>query len=560
MRRALRDSPPVTKRSAPPGVYAYQTGTASGPRSPSAMLTTATCVSARKASRSSLVMASDMRQVPLGATTYSVRASAVHHPRRLVREAGHGAPRDQLERGRHPQALAEALGEPARERARVDAPRRVILEPNAQGRARLGAAHDLVLRRGPRHLRELVEDERHVDGQHLDLAHRYEVAHPSLVEEAAVGLAAGARCQVPAHHVLEVVAQKEVVLLEHGDDQVAALAVAAGPPRAPVDHLYDGEVLGQVRPVALVAGAAEEWQRLQAGARHQILLRRVVAGDGEVQVALGVEPQGARRVGVGAGDVAEEAVHVGPDAPPHLDHVADVLLTHRGPRGEVQHAERLDAVAEVPAAGVHAEGVRVGEAHAGAEPPAPAAARRGRVVHLQILPRPQDERRAPAGAGGRAEPHAGRERRAAVVAEGRVLLLALAELCLHRRRDAVQVVEPAEIGATEPGSLELAAEERHRDRPHAVELAGEALRLQPAEPLQRHRLDRGVVVAALAHRFTTASAKPGGPAVSGTSPSGTSATSIWISTVALRRSASVRQSASASAGGRTVPARKVARS
>src|SRR6266700_1384060 len=161
-------------------------GTASGPRSPSAMLTTATCVSARKASRSSLVMASDMRQVLLGATTYSVRASAVHHPRRLVREAH-----------------AERAGRPP-------------------------GAHELVLRRGPRHLRELVEDERHVDGQHLDLAHRYEVAHPSLVEEAAVGLAAGARCQVPAHHVLEVVAQEEVVLLEHRDDQVAALAVPAG--------------------------------------------------------------------------------------------------------------------------------------------------------------------------------------------------------------------------------------------------------------------------------------------------------------------------------------------
>src|SRR5439155_1054311 len=111
-------------------------------------------------------------------------------------------------------------------------------------------------------------------------------------------------------------------------------------------------------------------------------------------------------------------------------------------------------------------------------------------------------------------------------------------------------VEPAQVGATEPGGPKLSAEERHRNRPHAVELVGEALLLQPAEPLQRHRLDRGVVVAALAHRFTTASAKPGGPAVSGTSPSGTSATSIWISTVALRRSASVRQSASASAGGR----------
>src|SRR3989442_9647476 len=531
MRRALRDSPPVTKRSAPPGVYAYQTGTASGPRSPSAMLTTATCVSARKASRSSLVMASDMRQVPLGATTYSVRASAVHHPRRLVREARHAAPRHQLELGPHAESLTEALAEPPREPGRVDAPRRVVLEPNAQGRARLGAAHDLVLRRGPRHLRELVEDERHVDGQHLDLAHRYEVAHPPLVEETVVGLAAGARRQVPAHHVLEVVAQKEVVLLEHGDDQVAALAVAAGPPRAPVDHLDDGEVLGQVRPVPFVAGAAEERQRLQAGARHQILLRRMVAGDGEVQVALGVEPHGARGVGIGARDVAEEAVRVRPDSPPHLDHVADVLLAHRRPRGDVPDAARPDAVAEVPAAGVHAEGVRVGEAHAGAEPPAPAAARRGRVVHLQILPRPQDERRAPAGAGGRAEPHARRERRTPVVTKGGVLLLAPAELRLHRRRDERQVVEPAQVGATEPGGLELSAEERHRDRPHAVELAGEPLLLQAAELPQRHPLDRGLVIAARAHRLTPPSVEGGGPAASRAPPPRTRATSPWVPTL-----------------------------
>src|SRR5438105_7842819 len=296
MRRALRDSPPVTKRSAPPGVYAYQTGTASGPRSPLAMLTTATCVSARKASRSPLVMASDMRQVLLGATTYSVRASAVHHPRRLVREAGHGASCHQLELGRHAEPLAEAFAEAPREPGRVDAGRRVVLEAHAERAGRPRSAQDLVLRRGPRHLRELVEDERHVDGQHLDLAHRYEVAHPPLVEEAAVGLAAGARRQVPAHHVLEVVAQKEVVLLQHRDDQVAALAVAAGTPRAAVDHLDDGEVLGQVRPVALVAGAAEQRQRLLARARHQILVGRLVADRGEVVYALGVEPHGPCRV------------------------------------------------------------------------------------------------------------------------------------------------------------------------------------------------------------------------------------------------------------------------
>src|SRR5438876_9872640 len=132
-------------------------GTASGPRSPSAMLTTATCVSARKASRSSLVMASDMRQVPLGATTYSLRASAVHHPRCLVREAGHGASRHQLELGPHAEPLTEALAEPPREPGRVDAGRRVVLEAHAERAGRPPGAPDLVLRRGPRHLREPVE-------------------------------------------------------------------------------------------------------------------------------------------------------------------------------------------------------------------------------------------------------------------------------------------------------------------------------------------------------------------------------------------------------------------
>src|SRR5438445_9853046 len=222
------------------------------------MLTTATCVSARKASRSPLVMASDMRQVPLGATTYSVRASAVHHPRRLVREARHAAPRHQLELGPHAESLTEAFAEPPREPGRVDAGSRVVLEAHAERAGRPPAAHDLVLRRGPRHLRELVEDERHVYGQDLDVTRRHEVAHPPLVEQAPVGLAAGAGLQVPAHHVLEVVAQEEVVLLEHRDDELAALAVPAWALRAPVDHLDDVEVLGQVRPVALVAAAAEE--------------------------------------------------------------------------------------------------------------------------------------------------------------------------------------------------------------------------------------------------------------------------------------------------------------
>ena len=116
----------------------------------------------------------------------------------------------------------------------------------------------------------------------------------------------------------------------------------------------------------------------------------------------GSRPQAARRVGVRRRDVAEQPVHVGPQAAPHLDDVADVRLADRRPGRDVQHAERLDAVAEVPAAGVHAEGMRVGEAHPGPQPPAPAPARRRRVVDLEVLARPEDQRRPPAGAGRRA--------------------------------------------------------------------------------------------------------------------------------------------------------------
>src|SRR5206468_5466550 len=198
------------------------------------MLTTATCVSARNASRSAWVMARDMGAPPPARTYCSRRApgkadaprpsattrailkppasiaSRVHHPRGLVGEAGHGAPRDQLEVGRNAQALADALGEPAGERARIDTPRRVVLDPHAQRLGPSTAAHDLVVHRRPRHLRELVEDERHVDGQDLDVTNRHEVAHPPLVEQAPVSLAAGAGLLVPAHHVLEVVAEEEV--------------------------------------------------------------------------------------------------------------------------------------------------------------------------------------------------------------------------------------------------------------------------------------------------------------------------------------------------------------
>src|SRR5207245_1958910 len=279
------------------------------------------------------------------------------------------------------------------------------------------------------------------------------------------------------------------------------------------------------------------------------------------QVPLRGEAPRARGVGIGARHVAEEPIHVRADATPHLDDVADARLARRRAGGNVQHAEHLDAVAEVPAAGIHPEGVGVGEAHAGAEPPAPAPARRGGVVDGEVLPGPEDERRAPARAGRGAEADAGLDRCAPVVAERRMLLLASAELVLHRRRDEREVVEAAEIGASETRRLELAAEERHRDRPHPVELAAEALGLQLPQALERHGLDVRIVVAAVpAHaltlRSTIASLNRGGAAASGISASGTSSTSMWISTVAFSRSATARASASGSAGARTVPARR----
>src|SRR5438067_1299927 len=120
-------------------------------------------------------------------------------------------------------------------------------------------------------------------------------------------------------------------------------------------------------------------------------------------------------------------------------------------------------------------------------------------------------------------------------------------------------------GGPETGGLELAAEERYRDGPYAVELAGEPLGLQPPQALERHRLDVRVVVAtvrvhAFVLRSTIASLNRGGAAASGMSASGTSSTSIWIKTVDFSRSASARASASGSAGARTVPARRRARS
>src|SRR5439155_2572466 len=116
-------------------------------------------------------------------------------------------------------------------------------------------------------------------------------------------------------------------------------------------------------------------------------------------------------------------------------------------------------------------------------------------------------------------------------------------------------------GAPEARRFELPPEERHGDGPDPIELAAEALGLKLPQPLERHRLDLRIVVAAvsahaLTRRSTTASPHRGGAAPSGISASGTSSTSIWMSTVAFSRSARTRASASGSAGARTVPARR----
>src|SRR5262245_9673789 len=61
MSAALREPSSVTKRSGPPASYPYQTGTLNGARPSSATLTIATWVSVRNASRSALLIASDIR-------------------------------------------------------------------------------------------------------------------------------------------------------------------------------------------------------------------------------------------------------------------------------------------------------------------------------------------------------------------------------------------------------------------------------------------------------------------------------------------------------------------
>src|SRR5207247_166322 len=104
------------------------------------------------------------------------------------------------------------------------------------------------------------EHEGDVDRQQAMRADRNEVTRAALVEQAPMGLAARARPVVPAHDVLEVVAQLEVVLLEHGDDQVAALAVTERTSASRIDDIDDRQILADVAAVALVTGRAEQRQ------------------------------------------------------------------------------------------------------------------------------------------------------------------------------------------------------------------------------------------------------------------------------------------------------------
>ena len=120
----------------------------------------------------------------------------------------------------------------------------------------------------------------------------------------------------------------------------------------------------------------------------------------------------------------------------------------------------------------------VRQARAGAQAPAPAAAAHGLEVDRLIVSRPEDDRRLAAGAGRAADAHALVERRAAVVAERRVLRLAGAQVVLHRGRNGAQVVERADVARRQPGRLELAAEERDRPLPDALEQRLQALELQ----------------------------------------------------------------------------------
>ena len=215
-----------------------------------------------------------------------------------------------------------------------------------------------------------------------------------------------------------------------------------------VDHLDDGEVLGQVRAVPLVARGAEERQRLEARARHQVLLGRMVAGDREIQVRRRIE---AARRGLRRRTSSRRCRRAG------TCRVAGAATPRSRRRRATSPTGGPDGMFVTPSASTPCEKCQPpafmpngcafarlipGRSPQRQRPRADAAwsTSRSLRVHRISVGRPLVPVDAP-------EAHGLRDRRAAVVAERRMLLLARAELVLARRRQVAEVVEPAHVGA-----------------------------------------------------------------------------------------------------------------
>jgi len=152
----------------------------------------------------------------------------------------------------------------------------------------------------------------------------------------------------------------------------------------------------------------------------------------------------------------------------------------------------------------------VGEAHRGGAPQRHAARRVPASFHLSTpgpfrVHRMSVRRPLVVRCSGRADPHAAAERaRDRVPPKGGVLPPPPAEVSASPRRDERQVVRArAQVGRDRsPAASSFSAEERARNRPHALSWCGEP----PLLHSRRSRFHRqssvcGVVVAALAPRF-----------------------------------------------------------
>jgi len=135
-----------------------------------------------------------------------------------------------------------------------------------------------------------------------------DVAHATLVEEPAVGLAARARCRVQANRVLQVVADEEVVLLEDRHDQVARSPAPHGLPVCSRSPLR-ARVLARSRRSARPHVGARSG-RVRAPSSPSVLLGRMIAAIFRFSLD-GSRPDPRRRVRVRRRDVSEEQVHVG---------------------------------------------------------------------------------------------------------------------------------------------------------------------------------------------------------------------------------------------------------